>query len=141
MPPVISIKLLRDSKGNYAIDVHPTTLRVSPRDNPNGNDEDERVTMTFALDPDFPQPHSAKAVLRFNQTPFNEENGVNHTAYVGAPAQFAFLRETSVGTAEDDVELYKYSITVTTPEGTDLNPLDPSVMVRRRSVGKSYYTV
>jgi hypothetical protein len=135
MPPIISINLLKDSNGEYAIDVHPTTILVSPSD----PGEDQFVTLTFDVIPEVPPPHQAKAVVAFSKTPFDEENGANHTVFAGAPAVFASLRPDSVGEPETSVALYKYTITVTTPEGIELPPLDPQVMVRRRRVSKKYY--
>lgn len=135
MSAIISIKLLKDSNGTYAIDVHPTTLLVSPND----DTDDQFVTMAFDLIPDVPPPNQAKAVVTFSNTPFSEENGVNHTVLPGGPAIFAALRQDSVGNSEESQALYKYTITVTTPEGTELPPLDPQVMVRRRRVNRRYY--
>ena len=134
MSAIISIKLLKDSDGTYAIDVHPTTLLLSPTDT-----DDEFVSVAFDLIPDVPQPNQAKAVVIFSDTPFDEENGAGHTVLPGAPAIFSALRPDSVGASEDSQTLYKYTITVTTPEGTELPPLDPQVMVRRRSVNRKYY--
>lgn len=135
MTPIISIKLLKDSDNNYAIDVHPTTLSVSPED----SGDDQFVTLTFDLIPDVPPPHQAKAVVTFTKTPFDEENGVGHTVLAGAPAVFASLRSDAVGAADNSVAIYKYTINVTTPEGTELPPLDPQVMVRRKGVNRRYY--
>ena len=134
MSAIISIKLLKDSSGTYAIDVHPTTLLLSPSDT-----DDQFVSLAFDLIPDVPQPNQAKAIVTFSTTPFDEENGVNHTVLPDAPAIFAAIRPDSVGTSDDSQTLYKYTITVTTPEGTELPPLDPHVMVRRRSVNRKYY--
>lgn len=131
MSAIISIKLLKDSCGAYAIDLHPTVLRVSPVD------QDE-VILTFELgfEPNT-TPNLAQAIVSFKRTPFDEEPRTEHRINVGSIVIPNFLRDDAVGPGEQDAALYKYTITVITPEGTELPPLDPDVMVERRAGGSS----
>jgi hypothetical protein len=133
MPGIISIKLLKDSFGTYAIDVHPTVLRVSPADN-------EEVILTFELDFEpSTTPNLAQAIISFEQTPFNEEPLTQHRLNVGSITIPNPLRDDAVGPNDPDVSFYKYTVTVITPEGTELPPLDPHVMVKRKTVSPRHY--
>lgn len=133
MPAIISIKLLKDSFGAYAIDVHPLVLRVSPVDN-------EEVILTFELDFEpSTTPNLAQAIVSFEQTPFDEEARTEHRINVGSFTIPNPLRNDAVGPNESDDSFYKYTVTVITPEGTELPPLDPHVMIRRRAVSPRHY--
>lgn len=133
MPAAISIKLLKDSFGEYAIDVHPLVLRVSPTD-------DEEVILSFELDFEpSTTPNLAQAVVSFEQTPFDEEPRTQHRINVGAFTIPNPLRADAVGADDPDLSFYKYTVTVTTPEGTELPPLDPHVMVKRKKVSPHHY--
>lgn len=115
MPATISIKLLKDSSDVYAIDLYPTVLRVSPVD----KEKDVILTFELGFTPSR-TPNLAQAIISFRRTPFDEEPRTVHRINVGSITIPNLLRENAVGLGEQDVALYKYTITVITPEGEEL---------------------
>ena len=143
MERVITVTLLVDSGGNYALNLHPQATIVSVLD-----EEDNPVNVRWVLQEEPPNPGSPiarKLIVTFTRlpTPFNNGSASSpvetYVAYIGPSGVMTdIVLNTAVGQNENAIRLYKYNVTVETNDDRTLElvNIDPHISVRRKKITK-----
>lgn len=151
MEKEVTVKLIKDSEGNYALNVTPLTITVSPRvEDEVESNEPVRVKWVLIEDPEnpgFPNAKQLTASFKATSTPFSvptsgpppsaTESYSTPAGATGAEVASNRVQDTSVGQDENAISLYGYSISVQTNDGKTIT-LDPHVRVRRRSISRGH---
>jgi hypothetical protein len=147
MQKTVTVKLFKDTEGNYAINVTPLIVTVSPLD-----EDDNLVSINWVLiedpsNPGIPNARQLTASFDLVPTPFTTvvpgsapplaENFSTPESSTGAMATTPAVQDTAVGINDDDSKLYKYIITVETNDGQRID-LDPHVRVLRRKISRNH---
>jgi hypothetical protein len=147
MQKTVTVRLFKDTEGNYAINVTPLIVTVSPLD-----EDDNQVSINWVLiedpsNPGIPNARQLTASFDLVPTPFTTlvpgaslplvENFSTPESSTGAMATTPAVQNTSVGINDDDSKLYKYLITVETFDGNRID-LDPHVRVLRRKISRNH---
>lgn len=131
-PPLISIRLIKDADGNYAVGLHPLVLSTSP--------EDEDVHWLFTLDGSIDPALAPVAKVSFTNNPFPSH-----------PSSFDLAAESVCDTGRPTLgvlgnssnALFKYDVRIVvpdeTPNGVELARVDPHIMVKRTRVRPNFY--
>ena len=144
MEMVVTVTLLKDAEGKYALNLNKSTVTVAQNYDNDGALEPVNVRWLLREDeanPDF--PNARKLTVTFNTlpTPFTitSANDPLPNAEVYATAAFssgvgtADVQDADVLLGDSDVLLYKYTITVETNDNQQI-VLDPHVRMRRGHV-------
>lgn len=144
MEMVVTVTLLKDSDGQYSLNLNKPTVTVSPLYEDAGSFDTVNVRWLLREDEANPNyPNNAKQLtVTFNTlpTPFTltSEQGLPSTEVYVAGAfspgvVTADVQDAAVDAEKGAVSLYKYTIQVDTHDGKQL-VLDPHVRVRRSHV-------
>jgi len=153
MERVVTIRLIKDTDGNYALNVTPLAITVSPiLEDDDGVELDEPVRVKWVLveDPETPGYPNAKqltASFKTTSTPFSvptpdpppsaTESYSTPVGTTGAEVTSNGVQDTAVGQDQNAISLYGYSISVQTNDGQTI-AIDPHVRVLRRSIRRSH---
>lgn len=142
MEMVVTVTLLKDSDGQYALNINKPTVTVAPRYDDDGDLETVNLRWLLREDESNPGfPNAKKMSVTFNKvpTPFTITSGGSPNTEVYVAGAFspgvitANVQDESVGDDEAAVRLYKYTIIVETHDDQQI-VLDPDVRVRRSHV-------
>jgi hypothetical protein len=143
----VTVKLFKDTDGSYAVSVTPLIVTVSPLD-----EDSNPVIVNWALveeptNPGIPNARQLTASFDLVPTPFTvivpgallplAENYSTPESSSGAMATTPNVQDGSVGAAEENTRLYKYTITVETNDGQRI-VVDPHVRVMRRRISRDH---
>lgn len=143
MERIITVTLHKDSSGQYSLSLSTLTTDISVLDE-DGNPINVRwVLLENPTNPGFPNARKLTASFDVIPTPFtipggalpNEENYVTASHGTGAEVATANVQDSSVGSNEQAVQLYKYKVIVETNDNQQI-VLDPHIRVRRRKISR-----